>query len=795
MHKNFIYNAFHNNSSGKDETLNDILKSTKSLLASKNGFKKYISNYTIFTTKPTFKNPDITEYPLLKMETAFLIPIKNNNHSENNKKIRVKPKQKLFFSNEFIGNNKYLNFKEKYNKRFYQFLRLNDQSENWKTINNKTSEKRVKRYNSLFLDFFNKWNENNNNFTKPMTINKDENNKIFDVNNKKKNININISNFNVKERYSNMQYDENEIFNSNYDGFILNKICDLKLNKIKNFVNYIESTFNDLNEKEIYLKLESIKLNFCPTIKDKINQNNINNFSIYLPLSYVFLFYYNNFNFFQKLLMSLLYFDKDYKTVRFNDEELYNLLNTINTKENKNKEENDIDYLSKFNKGKKSLNESNNILKGNFNKSNILSYDKEFRKTFNKSYNFMNRLFAHKSSNKNITSYNENIKIKTIHSNKEKFKKIFNVGIDSDKSIETFYDEYHFLWETPIFTYKVKMEMPKIFFQHENLKNNIYFYCDKCLFLYLYKHNFINWDFYTLNYIFSIKSIRAFILKAFSLNKNNSNNKITNLKTISIDKNIINEKTEKIYLNKKKIFDQMSEKNESYTFFYSDLNLKNFLIHFYSYHIKIEYKKLNPKIKWEFFCNFKQMRYLNEISRYERLLSFLPKIIKTNFEYGTLDINFNVFDENFNAKILENRNREVCYIKKNNEVKIEINKPFLEIENNFKEKKIEKKELNYEFLRNFNKINMSGWSKNILLLLDIDVKDLKKGDNLKNNFLKNEKIYKIKDINNIIIKDSHKNKIKYKRNSTQKITYVGKKRLNTIDCINKSFEAFKSKDS
>ena len=63
MYKNFIYNAFHYDSSGNNETINDIIKSTKSLLASNNGFKKYISNYTIFTRKPTFKNPnDFDDY-------------------------------------------------------------------------------------------------------------------------------------------------------------------------------------------------------------------------------------------------------------------------------------------------------------------------------------------------------------------------------------------------------------------------------------------------------------------------------------------------------------------------------------------------------------------------------------------------------------------------------------------------------------------------------------------------------------------------------------------------------------
>lgn len=45
----------------------------------------------------------------------------------------------------------------------------------------------------------------------------------------------------------------------------------------------------------------------------------------------------------------------------------------------------------------------------------------------------------------------------------------------------------------------------------------------------------------------------------------------------------------------------MNENNESYIFFYSDSYLKNYIIHFYSYHIIIDYPKLNPKYKWEFF--------------------------------------------------------------------------------------------------------------------------------------------------------------------------------------------------
>ena len=68
IQKNIIYNTFRCNSIGKKENINDILKGTKSILASKNGFQKYIHKYSIFTKKPTFKNPQITDCPLLKTE-------------------------------------------------------------------------------------------------------------------------------------------------------------------------------------------------------------------------------------------------------------------------------------------------------------------------------------------------------------------------------------------------------------------------------------------------------------------------------------------------------------------------------------------------------------------------------------------------------------------------------------------------------------------------------------------------------------------------------------------------------
>ena len=534
LHKNIIYNTFRCKTIGKNETLNDILRGTKTVLKSKNGFKEYINNYNIFTKVPAFKNPNITDYPLLKAESAFLNPIKRiNNYTsqENRKKIRLKPKN--------IKNSiKNFDFMEKYNQRYYQFLKLKSEPKYMKTLEATAHETKFKRYNSLFLDFFHKWNKYDNNI-KTYLFKKYKNKNDIDNNigNKirKDSLNINITNFNIKERYSKLHYDENEIFNKSYEKFILKKIGEIKVNKINNYTNNIESTFNDINEKEIKLKLVSIKLHFYPQINNNnTNTNsNYNKFSFYIPLSYVFLFYYSNFDFFQKRLISILYFDKDFKKMILNDEKLYNLLDTINTNEKEeNQEEKDIDYLESFKKIKK---KTNDPLKGNI-RANILdkkdTVDKEFRKTFNKHNNFMNKLFSHRSPEKNNTFKNDNIKIKIIHSNISLGKKYQNNSIEETNNNnlnnsnniiknknETDYNEYYFIWETPKITYKVKMEMPKIYFLYENVEYKISTYCEQKLFLYLYKHNFINWDFYVLNYIFSIKSFRKFISQFFSINE------------------------------------------------------------------------------------------------------------------------------------------------------------------------------------------------------------------------------------------------------------------------------------
>ena len=822
--------------------MNDILRGTKRILASESRFHNYIHNYSLFTLKNSFKFPDTKDYPLLKTNSSFLVPIKkiiNNKSQDEVVKRKIKPRPKLIFSNDFFQNSnnksdKKSNFRDNYNKRFHQFMKLKSEPNNkMRIIRNRQNDKRFKRYNSLFLDFFDKWNgytqtqvscnENEKNINNSYESSDNNINNFGSSDKKVFNINSNFPNINIKERYYNLHYDENEIFNTNYNNFLEEKINHVKINKIKNYQLDIESTFYDINEKQINLKLKSMKINFYPLTKNENNKaddTNDKNLYIYLPLSFVFLFYYKDIKYFQRILMSLIYFDKDFKKINFNDENLYKLLKDINKNEYYEKFEADkeIDYLANFKKNKKSINLQSNVFIKDFFKSNKKdSLDKEMRKTFNK-HNIRsgNRLQSHKGIERH-DSQDDNKTVRIFHSNiklRKKHEKYTESNKNNEKIIEkesdNFYNEYYFMWETPLITFKVKIEMPKLYFSYEDIDYKIVTYCETNLFLYLYKNNFINWDFYALNYFFSMKSFRAIILKFFSLNKEynliknsiGNKKKINNLKNMLMINNIDNflfedeedkeknkgNKNKNLFLKSKKVYNQMNENNESYIFFYSDSYLKNYIIHFYSYHIIIDYPKLNPKYKWEFFLNFKQMRYLIEVSKYESLQSFLPKIIKTNFEFGKLNIDFNVFDEYFNAQILKtDENRTINSIIKR-DMNIDVYKPYIEIEKIITknaDKQFIKQELNNKLLFNINTLRVEEWSQKLFVVVDTyfntDKDEIKENENLFNYVS-----YK----NNAYLQDF--SKMKVKRSSKQKLTYAAQPGFKGDRLIVESLKKLKS---
>ena len=332
-----------------------------------------------------------------------------------------------------------------------------------------------------------------------------------------------------------------------------------------------------------------------------------------------------------------------------------------------------------------------------------------------------------------------------MHSNQDLRNKV-------TKKKEIKYNEYCFRWETPDKSYKVRIVMPIIIFWSEHIKKNIMTYCDKELFLFLLKKNFVNWDYYILNYLFSLKIFRLIILKGISIYKkytidksDNNTIDINNLSTLYLKKPLdyINDKTLMINLNKK-IYNQYNTNNETYKFFYTDNFSINSIIELNSFHIFIENDKVNKNICYEFCLNFKQMCHLINISHYEDLENFLSKIVQLNLEEGKINLDFSVlefYSNNLLGQIYTNvtkyekpkysKKESITSIKtirakssyKRSESEINIVMPFITVEQYVKSEmlnnNVKKIDLNMNFLNLIKNYEINLWSKKILQLLDI----------------------------------------------------------------------------
>ena len=706
--------------------LNKILNRTKSILKSKTDFSEYMGEYNSMIIKPTFKNPEVHTYPLLRKSCSEMISLKNQDKTENN---TVKRKiLKNFFKNRIMSNS----LKEKFKKNLT--MNINTNFHKNKKLEEWLQKKKEKDKIFLYEEFFHKWNKD------------EEENK-------------------ENNKYSELKYDENKIFFSDYSELIKEKINFCKHNKLENLQKKLNISFEDKNKKKIKLELISMKIIFEP-IKDEtlINKketdeykfedykeinisNRINSLNdefeyynddttekkniITLPLSYVFLFYINGLDYFKNILIGAIKFSNDFKNVHFEENEIYSIIRS-----NKNYNQN-----LKINSNISKRINTKDGGKYHFPKRGVTSKMQVSGTVINKQFSSLksfSNLDKNKEKNVDNTS-KENIlyatkkKIKVMHSNHDLKNKYLN-----KKDIK--YSEYCFIWETPNKSYKVRIIMPLIIFWSEHIKKNIIIFCDKELFLFLLKNNFVNWDYYILYYLFTFKIFRLIILKGISYYSryNSKSSYMINL-YIKQFMNKINENTNILNINRK-IYNHFSDKNESYKFFYTDNFSINSIIEFNSFHIFIENNKLNNKICFEFCLNFKQMIYLININNYENLNFFIPKIIHTNSSEGTLDLDFSVV-EYFNAEIfgklsrnkLNKKDSNISLIEMKNknfnkkcewdDLIINIVMPFIIMEQYVKtdllKNNVKKVELNMNYLNILKNSGSNLWPKKILQLLEL----------------------------------------------------------------------------
>ena len=726
-----LYQTFYPSKSSHNikKNYNDILKGTKSILKNNFSYKSYINEYKDSTEVVSFKSPDIQNYPLVNRNSLSLIPIlkttKNLKQKKKRKKIRSQMNNIIFSYGEILSDNNNNNKKKnnniscKYslNKR----LKIGLKNLKLKYIKDFYDKKdNYENSNPIISDFFYKWTQEYQ----------------FDIKNP------------ILNNYSSLSYNEKKIFYSNYDDLLKEKLEYIKKNKITNLEEKIESEFVDVKERKIKLELNSIKLIF-----KQINENNFEigeEQVINLPLSFVFLFYIDGFNFFKKILLTSIHFSNNFNQVNFKDKNIYSLIKKIF--------KNDSDYQSIF---KNIKNKNNEKLK-----EEDFSIDSDFKIKRSMTVHRKTRNESKKISKKYVLS-NDNSRIKKnvkiIHANKELQKKEMENEKNTDHSSiikENTYDEFEFIWETPFKTYKVTLQLPIIQLWCEHLQKTVITFCEKNFFLFLFKNNFINWDFYAMHYFFSIKYFRHLVLKKYSYKvkpllrtlysdkRNDSQYYEDNSEDIKIS-SLFNKV---LYTRNKRISNLLNENNESFTFFYTDNFSINSIIDFHSYSIIIDYNELNPNKIWKFYLTFKQMKFLIQIKKYELLKYFLPKIIKTNFEVGNLEMDFTVFDD-FNWKILNYKKKEVInkykwlddekYNKKE-KMKLEIKNPYIIIEKNVDgislPNILEEIEISPELLNKFRKIkNNYSMTKIILKMIQLKNKEnnLDEKDEFDINFLKN----------------------------------------------------------
>ena len=728
--------------------LNKILNRTKSILKSKSDFSEYMKDYNSMVTKLTFKSPDIQSYPLLRKSCSYMISLKNQSRTQSS--IVKKKIVRNIFQNEIMNSTFKDKFRATLNMNIYSKIHKNKKLEEWL--------KKKKERDKLFLyeDFFYKWKK------------KEEDNKD-------------------NSKYSDLCYDENKIFYSDYSELIKEKIHFCKNNKLENLQKKLKIIFEDKKKKKIKLELISMKLIFEPIKEDKnkyekeddkynfedykeiysSHQNNTINDDYYynndtseknniitFPLSYVFLFYINGIDYFKNILIGSIKFSNDFKNVYFQENEIYSIIRNNKKFNRKSREIFNLKKMQKKNTQffKKGVTTRVSSSSSSLNQKQFLSlksfnYEKEKEKEKKTEENMEN--IDNSESIENML-YITNKKIKIIHSN-------YDLRNKQIKKKDINYSEYNFIWETPNKSYKVRIIMPLIIFWSEHIQKNVITFCDKELFLFLLKNNFINWDYYILYYLFSLKLFRLIILKGLSFySKYNIKNHGIDILYITHPLTYINENTMLLNINRK-IYNQYNDNQESYKFFYTDNFSINSIIDFHSFHIFIENDKLNENTCYEFCLNFKQMFYLINISYYENLEKFLPKIIQINFEERKINIDFSVL-EYFSNKILGKINTQRIYEKKfekkdvmvsnkSNRAKstsnkryewdnmiIDIKMPFIIkeqfVKSNVLNNNVKKFDLNTYFLNILKKSGNNLWSKKILQLLDLKDNDPINNSNL-----------------------------------------------------------------
>ena len=784
-----IYSTF---KKGKQDSFADILKSTKSIIRNSSSFNKYINHYTSSIQISAFKSPDRAVYPILKNNN--IIPLHKTTYGVNDDPTHCKSRSLNHQHHPIHDNN---DSKQLVKGTFPLFkLKFPEISKVFEDNNNNNNNNEHKRYFNHNVKTTRRYKRNHNQMNKSSSalnllmkgiksnisyfIRSNQNMlhiqnstlQAFQINKR----DILIQDFMFKwKHYKDLKcYDENEIFHTNttqYDELIARKIRSIAQDevtssssstKVENPTTVLESTFEDANMSRIYLKLTSMQISFTPKQRkcnddndDDMGNNKHKKIVMKLPFAYLFLFYYDDIEFFKYILMSVISFKNNYTQIEFDENKMYEFIkknfSSISTQQqhdvvvnSNNNNNDDISLSSQYYYPHQQGSSSSSPRKS---MSSLLPLRKNlFNKGKRGSTNYINYNMLNNSSNvEPKTKQNNNTKRTLIHNSERTYKKFF-------------YNKYTFTWLTPEVNYNVTITTPYVYFEYENCKNPIQRYLEKELMMYLYERNFMNWDYYIMCYLFSIKRFRVFIENINSkcgmsdTTLDNHHHSIFSNHTF-LEKNEYDDSV--IRLSPTKKF-QFNLKHTKCFFFNTNEACSTCIVNVTAYTLFIDNDKLNPYTNWKFNLNFFETNFLNNVSLYETLELFLMKIIKTDSSCGKLTLDFTVFTD-FDASIL-NYKRYHYYTKKvlkkegqcdiksqtvitavvdiddsnKNDVRLDIVCPGVEVESvGFTGmKNVQKFKLDIEMMREMTKIHFKEWPMYIWTHKDkwVDVEGEESGD-------------------------------------------------------------------
>jgi len=368
--------------------------------------------------------------------------------------------------------------------------------------------------------------------------------------------------------FSNLEYKESEIFGKEhiYEKLIKDKILYFQKEKNENNTIKLEKDlYYGKYKKEIRLTLKSINISFEEMNLSKKLQNQ--NLKVDIPFALIPLFYYKGIGSFIKILSQIIKAEKNFEEVYFDENAVQSALNNI----------------------------------------------KDFKvKDF--------KMFGKRKSDKKIVIFDNDSKV----GNTDKPIILKSPGLTKNKNFLKF-NIFVFYWVTLEKTYSVSVTLPIMTLNILGEKIVMNQFIEYELLFFLYKRNFLNWEFFIIKYLSSYSKFRNIIRK------------------LGQDTTVYNEE---FFLKEPRIrYNSFSD--EVLLNVYTDQFCRNQVLELKSFYILVNFIDTNYSYEkiYEIHFNFLQYLKLYEISKYSNKILFLIKFLEINNEIHSLNFNFKEYDE------------------------------------------------------------------------------------------------------------------------------------------------------